>query len=79
MISTVRLSVFYVRERTHHCPDRQAVGIQLKYRGELLEMTADKKFDWVAALAVASGIAVMTPSIGAVFICLVYLILAVLI
>ena len=38
-------------------------------------MTADKKFDWIAALAVASGFAVMAPSIIAVFICLTYVFL----
>lgn len=28
--------------------------------------TADRKFDWVAALALASGAAVMVPSLAAV-------------
>ena len=28
-------------------------------------MTADRKFDWIAALAVAAGVAVIVPSLAA--------------
>ena len=28
-------------------------------------MTADRKFDWIAALAVAAGVTVMVPSLAA--------------
>jgi hypothetical protein len=35
-------------------------------------MTADRKFDWIAALSVAAGVAVMLPSIAAVLFSLIH-------
>ena len=34
-------------------------------------MTADRKFDWIAALSVAAGAAVIVPSIAAVAVSLI--------
>ena len=30
-----------------------------------MAMTADRKFDWIAALSIAAGVAVMIPALGA--------------
>lgn len=38
--------------------------------------TADRKFDWIAALASASGIAVMVPSLLAVAVALLAVVMA---
>lgn len=38
--------------------------------------TADRKFDWIAGLAVASGAAVMVPSLAALVIALISAIVA---
>jgi hypothetical protein len=38
--------------------------------------TADRKFDWVAGLAVASGAVVMVPSLGALAVTLIAVIAA---